>query len=61
MALLVAALAAIMAGTFWSPYYGLGAFAAAIVVWFVVSIAWMRPRDSDEDVGSRQDATHHSL
>ena len=47
-ALLVATLTAVIAGTFWSPYLGVGAFLAMIVVLFLFGIVWMKPRDSEQ-------------
>jgi hypothetical protein len=48
--LLVTALAIVM-GTLWSPYVGFGIVALSITVWFVVSIAWMRPGGFQEHDG----------
>jgi hypothetical protein len=50
--LLVTALA-IAAGMLWSPYVGYAVVAVSITVWFVVSIAWMRPGGFQEHDGPR--------
>ncbi len=47
-ALLIATLTAVISGTFWSPYIGMGAFFVMIVVLFLFGIVWMRPRDSEQ-------------
>jgi len=48
VALLTATLTSVIVGSFWSPYLGLGAFMAMILVLFLLGITWMNPRDSQQ-------------